>query len=277
MINTLPRASFMISGALALSACVSAPQYETTSTAGVATSNLGGAALNLVGTSGAPQRIMPLTATMNRAAGSFSLDDGTYLFLDVDGFDASGRITDGTNLGFRLDGPGVGAFTNGYDYVIPIQYRYTVGGVASVYTGSVGIETHGADIPTAGIAHYTGEAIAGFEPPAGSSISLNNGTSVVDVNFGSGKVDVTLGFVTTAAFDAIAGTGMQMVGSSFFGGTWRTYKNGIVVDMFGLGTTSTSMGDFYGYDATISGPDEVAGVVLMSGLNGAVYGMYLAD
>lgn len=277
MISRFSPTGVVISGMLALSACASVSPYQTLPGTGLSTSNLGGAALNQVAGASVPQRISPLTGSVNRASGAVVLNDGIYLFLDTNGFDGTGYLNAGANTGRRLDSAGSNTFINTYDYVIPIQYSYAVGGVPSLFTGTVGIETRGADIPTRGTAQYVGEALASYSPIAGGRQSLNNGTSVVDVNFRTGRVDVTMGFVTTADIDAIEGTGMQVVGSSFFGGTWRTYKNGALVNVTGLGSSTSSIGDFYGYDSSISGPDEIAGVVLMQGATGAVYGMYLAD
>ncbi len=277
MISRFSPAGVVISGMLVVSACTSVSPYQTLPGTGFSTSTLGGAALNQVAGVAVPQRISPLTGSVNRATGAMVLNDGLYLFLDTNGFDGSGQLVDGANTGIRLDSAGTNTFRNSYNYVIPIQYSYSVGGVSSLFTGTVGIETRGADMPTAGTAHYVGEALASYSPTVGGRQSLNNGTSVVDVNFRTGRVDVTMGFVTTASIDSIAGTGMQIVGTSFSGGTWRTYKGGVLKNVTGIGSTTSSIGDFYGYDSNIPGPDEVAGVVLMGGASGAVYGMYLAD
>ncbi len=277
MIDRLPSVSLLISGALALSACTSAPSYQTLPGTGSSTSSLGGAALKAVA-SATPQLIAPLTGSINRATGAVALNDaGGVPFLDPNGFDTNGNLVSSGNVGSRLDSGGTGDFSNTYAYIIPIQYIYTVGGVPSTLTGTVGIETRGADIPTRGSAQYVGEAIGGYTPTGGLAQNLANGTTIVDVNFGAAQVDVTMGFVSTGAVDAIQGTGMQIVGTSFSGGSWAAYKNGALAPVTGLGSSTSSIGDFYGYDSSISGPDEVAGVVLISGPNGSVYGMYLAD
>jgi len=276
MINRLPTASLLVFSLIVLSACETVTPYQTLPGTGTSTSTLGGAALRSVAST-APQQISPLTGSLDRATGAVTLNDDTYLFLDTDGFDAAGSLVSNGNVGLRLDSAGTGAFTGAYNYVIPIQYIYTIGGVASSLIGTVGIETRGADIPTAGTAHYVGEATANYTPIWGAQQSLSNGVSVVDVDFRTGRVDVTMGFATTGSIDSIAGTGMQIVGSSFSGGTWRTYKNGVLTNVTGFGSTTSSIGDFYGYDAATSGPAEVAGVVLTRGPSGSVYGMYLAN
>ncbi len=276
MIFRVPFTGAVVSGLLALSACTGAPIYQTLPGTGLSTSNLGGAGLHAVG-SITPQQITPLTGSVNRATNAVALNDGTYLFLDANGFDATGSLSDGTNFGYRLDSAGTGVFTNTYAYVIPVRYTYFVGPVSSTYRGTVGIETRGADMPTGGAAHYAGEALGVVSSATGVPKTMTNGTSVVDVNFRTGRVNVTMGWTTTAPVDAIAGTNMQIVGTSFSGGTWRTYKNGALVNVTGLGSTTSSIGDFYGYDPAISAPDEVAGVVLMKGGSATVYGMYLAD
>jgi len=272
MINHFPLAALL----LAVSACTSVPRYETISSAGVATSALGGTAISEVGVA-VHQRVSALTGAINRGTGEFRLSDGTYLFVDADGFDLGGWLGGGLGAGVRMDSAGTGAFINAYDYVIPLKYNYTIGGVTSTYTGTVGIETRGVDIPTSGTAQYVGEALADYRPSGGVLQTLSHGTSVVDVDFGAGVVDVVMGFSTTAPIDTISGMGMRIVGVSFFGGRWVTYKNGAIVNMTGAGSTAISGGDFYGYDKSISGPDEVAGVVLIKGVSGVVSGMYVAD
>ena len=269
MISRFSPAGVVVSGLLAVSACtsVSSPSYQTLPGTGTSTSTLGGAALHAVAAN-VPQQITPLTGSFNRATNAVGLNDGTYLFLDVNGFDATGNLSDGTNSGGRIDSAGTGKFTNAYD----------IGPVNTINLGTVGIETRGTDMPTGGVAHYTGEALGVVAPSVGPKSVMNHGTSVIDVNFATARVDVTMGFSsTTSPANAIAGTNMQIVGTSFSGGTWRTYKNGALVHVTGFGSTTSSIGDFYGYDPTISAPDEVAGVVLMQGSGASVYGMYLAD
>ena len=279
MIFRVPSAGVVVFGLLAVSACtsVSSPTYQTLPGTGISTSTLGGAALRAVAAN-VPQQIAPLTGSVNRATNAVGLSDGTYLFLDVNGFDATGNLSEGTNTGGRIDSAGSGKFINTYDYVIPVLYSYYVGPVRTTNLGTVGIETRGTDMPTGGTAHYTGEALGVVVPSLGSKSVMNHGTSVVDVNFATARVNVTMGFSsTTSPANAIEGTNMQILGTSFSGGTWRTYKNGALVNVTGLGPRPSSIGDFYGYDPTISAPDEVAGVVLMKGSAATVYGMYLAD
>ena len=276
MIFRVPLAGVVVFGFLAVSACTSTPIYQTLPGTGTSTSNLGGAALHYVAST-TPQQITPLTGSVNRATNAVALNDGTYPFLDANGFDAGGGLSNPLGSGLRLDSHGTNLFTNSYAYVLPIQYHYTVGGVTSSYVGTVGIETRGTDIPIGGTAHYTGEAFGTVVPAVGITNAMVGGTSVVDVNFTTSQVNVTMGFnAPTSPVDAIAGTGMQIVGTSFSGGTWRTYKNGAVVNVTGLGPRPSSIGDFYGYDSARNGPAEVAGVVLMKGGSATVYGMYLA-
>jgi len=280
-----------VSGALGLSACsATIPQYETISSTAATTSTLGGTALRFsltgagdVATSG----VTGITGSVTHNTGSISIDDGIYLLVDPNGFDANGQVTDGVNTGRRIDGAGINpVFSNVYDYVIPFEYSYSNGGTSMSVGGTAGIVTRTADVPTAGTAQYTGEAFARTTSSDGlTDFFYFGGISIVDVDFAAGSVDVTMGLFTdiqqtgtstVAPIDAISGTGMAIVGASFTGGTWATLKNGVIVNITGAASVVAG-GNFYGYDASISAPDEVGGVILINGVSGRVYGIYIAD
>ena len=285
--------ALVYSGFLALSACVAVPT-PTPSPPTVAPVALGGTALQLQN-AGAPYSPTPVGSTaMATLSGSFTagsnetaIFDGTYLLVDPSGFDVNGVLTDGIVYAVTLDGAQSGLFTGNYSYVVPIAYTYQNGVNSTSVLGNTGVIAATADIPVAGTAQYVGDAFARVESANGTTgFLLSGGTSIVDVDFAAGAVDVTMGLFTAvdqyapnpvAPIDAISGTGMHIIGASFTGGTWVTYKNGAVVNFTGPATAVSAGGDFYGYDPLISAPDEVGGVILMDGSSGLVYGIFTAD
>lgn len=274
-----------------LSACTEPPQYETITSTAASTSTLAGTALRFtVGATGdiVASNVVGINGSVTHNTGRISISDGIYLLVDPNGFDANGIITDGVNTGGRIDGAGSNPlFNNVYDYVIPFEYSYANGGTDFGVGGTAGIVTRAGDVPTAGTAQYTGEAFARTTSTNGAEdFFYRDGISIVDVDFAAGSVDVTMGLFTDisqggtstiAPIDAISGSGMSIVGASFVGGTWATLKNGVIVNITGAGTNVAAGGDFYGYDASISAPDEVGGVILMEGSTGRVYGIFIAD
>lgn len=294
----LIKRALVYSGFLALSACVALP---TTVAAPIpspppvaAPVALSGTALQLQN-AGAPYSPTPVGSTaMASLSGSFTessnetaIFDGTYLLVDPSGFDINGVLTDGTVYAVALDGAESGLFTRTYNYVVPIAYSYSDGVNSTSVLGNVGVALTAADIPVAGTAQYVGDAFARVESANGTTgFLLSGGISIVDVNFAAGTVDVTMGLFTAVdqyapntvtPVDTISGTGMAIVGASFTGGTWATYKDGALVNFTGPATTVSAGGDFYGYDPLIAAPDEVGGVILMDGNSGLVYGIFTAD
>jgi hypothetical protein len=281
---------------LAVTGTVSAcsTSYQTINSTARATSAMRGSALELtvspttggIGAAG----VTALSGALTHNTGRLEISDGTYLMVDTNGFDAAGYFTNGAVTGRRLDGAGSQVFAGTYNYVVPVLYtRTTLGGNVSVF-GNFGIPTSGADVPVRGQAQYrdAGGAFTRVVSANGASdYYLSRGYSLVDVDFSAASVDVTLGFftrvngavgpTTAAPIDAVSGRGMQILGSGFVGGVWATYKNGVQVDVTGPNTTTAASGDFYGYDSSISAPDEVAGVMLMNGSTGTVYSVFMAD
>jgi hypothetical protein len=117
--------------------------------------------------------------------------------------------------------------------------------------GFIGMASDSGDLPTGGSATFTGEAV-------GTSSATGNWTgnsAVVTANFGSGTVDVTTSNTANGIVENMNLTGMAITGNELSGGTLNVTHNGAAVDAtsFGLRTG----GQFYGYDAATSGPDEV--------------------
>ena len=306
----------MLAALAAVSACTTAPtaptgptggapsshvpqSYQTRTSTAAITSTMGGSAIvgPLDSTTGQPISLTTVATagSTTHNTGRLRLDDGTYLFIDPDGPDAFGNVTNGTATGT------VGAaFTtdfSAYDYVFPYRLSYPTGGATASSAMSIGVAgmiTDGSDMPVAGSASYSGTALAQISnyAPANyvNDLYLDDGVSTVDVNFASGSATVNLanfaritgngGATVTAAaaaIDQIQGTGLLISGAHFTGGSWVTMKGGSVVNVVGASQTSTGNGTFFGYDPSISAPDEVGGVVVIDGATAVVAGFYIAD
>lgn len=284
-----------------ISACtgpVGAGYERMVSTAGI-TSTLGGSAvvgpINTPPIEFASAESVAVTGSLTHDTGRLELDDGTYLFIDTDGAVASGAFSDaaGANGAFGAyfsEGGTIGA----YDYVLPYALSYVVNGNTYNAFGVAGIITSAADMPTTGVATYAGDASAQFistaTTPVSDNIYYSNGQSYLEVDFATGTANILLGnFVTigtgggwsltpaTAPFDELFGFELAIDGAHITGGNWVTLSDGVVVSVVGATPVTTSNGTFFGYDSSISAPDEVGGVVSIVGLTGYVAGIYMAD
>lgn len=287
------KSALTYAGFLVLSACAATvPQYETITSTAATTSTLSGTAVQLtIANAGAGPitglNMAEITGSVTHNTGRIAVFDGTYLLVDPNGFDINGEATDGVVTGVRLDAAGSNLFTRTYDYVIPFEYSYSAGANLIAPVGTAGIVTRASDVRISGAAQYTGEAFTRVLSTNGvTDFALSQGISIVDVDFAAGSVDVTMGFfgyvqqngsATVLPIDAVSGQGMTIVGASFVGGTWVTLKNGIGVPFTGANTTTAAGGNFYGYDASISAPDEVGGVIMMDGASGRIFGIFIAD
>lgn len=263
------------------SATPSITYQALTSTASV-TSDLRGKAIRTNGSTGA-LTVRTTTGTLAHNTGATTVSDGTYTLTDPDGPDGNGVVTDGSAV---VTQNGTQGFQASYEYAGPYTQSYTSGGTAYNSSGISGVATLPVDVPTSGGAVYVGEAEATVIT-ASQGIDLKNGTSTVEVNFGSGRVKATLnGFTATdqatgtpitAPIDTITADGMAISGNSFTGGAVTTSRNGAAVSVTGAGSQTNAQGNLYGYDTGLSAPDEVGGVVLITGPDGVVTGTYIAD
>ncbi len=256
--------------------------YQTLSSTAVATSTLEGVAFRSDGTTTGTD-IVSTPGTLAHASGRTELSVGSYQFVDPDGVDSNGRLSNGSSTLQQVATAGT------YEYVAVYDHSYVDNGTAYDTVGVLGVATRAADMPTAGgtaQATYTGDAAA-LVVTGSDQYEMTGGVSNVSANFGSGTVDVTMnGFGATrhtgagsavAPIDTISVTGMTIAGNEFSGGTVTTSNGGAGVAITGAGTTSAAQGNFYGYDAAIAAPDEVGGAVLQRGSSGLVYGGFVAD
>ena len=229
-----------------------APSYEALSSTASSTSTLAGSAIRSNGTTGTLD-VTTASGTLMHDTGATTVSDGTYILADADGI-SGGVLTDGSST---LISNGSQGFNVTYEYVQAYNQTYTSGGVTYDSNGVYGIVTTASDVPSSGTATYTGEA-RGVVVTGAQGFDLNNGTSIVNANFGAGTVDVTMngfsatsqaiGAAATAPIDTISATGMTISGNGFSGGTMTTANGGAVISVTGPNTSVAGQGHFFGYD-----------------------------
>ncbi|MEO0486469.1 MAG: hypothetical protein AAF092_11215 [Pseudomonadota bacterium] len=255
--------------------------YQSLSSTAAATSALAGAAIRSNGSTGTLDVVTIANSSLTHNTGAATVNDGTYSLTDADGFDANGRLSDGSST----LSPAAG-FSGRYEYVTPYSQSYSAGGTSyTVPLGVVGVATAAADVSTSGSATYTGEA-AGVVASGTTSYDLTGGTATVTANFGSGRVNVTTtGFTATQTggtasavpVDTVSVANMSIAGNTFSGGTVTTLNGGAVVNVTGPNTTTAAGGAFFGFDATNNFPDEVGGVIAQQGDNGLLGVGFVGD
>ncbi len=259
--------------------------YEGVRSQAASTSPLGGVALNTVSSAlGSSTSIVAMSGSLTHNTKRTELNDGTYVFVDADGPNATHRLADAAGVTGSI------YLNTQFQYVSNFStYRPLAAGESVFNSGYVGMVTASTDIPSAGGAAYRGESFLSYIPNTGSGISYRNGTSAITVDFATGTADIVLGNydyftrgpgstpLATAPFDEIVGVGIVLNGARLSGGTWQTLDSGATVSVVGTNQTALSSGAFYGYDTRISAPDEVAGVLLLGGTSAVVTGSFVAD
>ena len=260
--------------------------YQTMTSVAAVTSTVGGSsAVRSDGPIGGWFGSMTSVSTSGSVVhdtGRIELDDGTYLFVDVNGPDALGNVSDGVAGATGTLGLGLPAYT----YVTEYHLTYNANGTWHEVNGVAGIVTSASDMPSGGTATYSGDAYAfsidTTTTATTNNFGLQNGVSTVAVDFGAGTATVNLDTFTkitgtgAQTFDQIQGSGIVISGAHFTGGTWVTMLGGVPVDVVGANVSTTSNGTFFGYDANVSAPAEVGGVVSSVGSTGFVLGVYAA-
>lgn len=291
--NMWLKIAFGLSVAGGLSACSSVPpNYETVTSNAAVTSTLAGSAIVTNSVSDASSAgVAHITGSYNHRTGALRLESGTYVFVDGNGPGSGGCIADGGGATCITDFA-ISGVPHMFDYVD--IYRITSSGEAQA--GVMGIVTKAADMPSGGTATYTAPGTAMFQTanlsgtPSAAETYLSWGVSTVNADFAAGTATVDMSSFTdisdgngasyaagAAPADEVRGTGLVISGAHLSGGTWQTLKGGVPVNLLGTGAVATSDGNFFGYDPTLSAPDEVGGVVLIKGATQFGFGLYIAD
>lgn len=253
------------------------PSYLSFTEKGTKISSLGGVTTNTLAISDG-EFISSVTGSIDHETGAVTVDDGYNSLTDSDGFSDDGELTDGVYL-IRTNNS-VSGYSGTYEYVKRADSLFVDSGKVHAVTGVFGIETSSNDMPKSAKATYTGEADGVFD-----TTLLNNGKSYVSADFGAGTVDVILsdftaeknGAKVSSPIDTIVANDMRIVGNRFYNRDISVTKNGVSVDLGGSSTTSEGQGSFFGYDSSISAPDEVGGILISASTEKAVIGYFVAD
>ena len=174
------------------------------------------------------------------------------------------------------------------------EYAYSDSATNTSGTLFLGFATDPAHMPTGGTATYTGTSggLAGTGTTASATRTGSfTGTSQVTANFGAGTLNAVLsgtqffdgfGNATTSAgvgMDTLSLSGATISGSSFSGGTLTASLGGadVTSNLIGTPQTTTTSGNFYGWDNSAGAPEEVAGASLVTGSSGILAGSFIAS
>lgn len=241
------------------------------------TSEMGGSALRVNLDTEAVETVR-LTGSINHNSGALTVSDDQYSLVDPDGFDTDLIATDkDAALGLLVHADAL----NDYEYASVFEEIYTVDGVDYYLIGVGGIVTQEADMPTSGVAFYTGDA-GGLGVDSLGTFELANGAADLTAYFGgAGQVDLVISGLmgydsSTNPWNAggIEITGMTIDGNTFTGGVaneqFEQINVGSDVDVFVDGT-------FFGFDDGIDAPDEVGGIILLTSTDAEIYLDFLAE
>lgn len=272
------------------------PSYENLSSVAAVTSQLGGTALRINGTTGA-MAVITNSGSLNHATQKHIFTDGSITLTDNNGFDAStpSKMVDVNNAALILESETTAAngITGTYEYVRMYETAYIdpVSGDAFDHVGQFGVITSAADVALAtGSATYNGGAAGLLFSNGAQNLNIDIvGDSEVAVNFAAGTVTANVTNISAMAsgtqtqvatpLDTITVTGMTITaaGNRFSGGIITTTGNVTNANITGANTVQETQGIFYGFDATNSRPDEIGGMILESGADGHIVTTFIAD
>ncbi len=238
-----------------------------------------------------------VSGTLNHDTNEIQITVNDLNIIDEDGFDQNGRIS---NSEITLINLTEDKFDNHYEYVNVFQHNnnpyYIEGNDLSGQKTSekhhivAGIITNEVDVPLDGIATYSGEATGRYISLPADNLdesvlhNLNNGTSLVTVDFGQGVVTAELNnFDSHAAngedllIDEIIVRNMQITGNGFSGGDLEIYKDGAEIAFIDSTGDIQSHGALFGFDETQAIPDEVGGVIHAQDNENTLEAVFLAD
>lgn len=192
---------------------------------------------------------------------------------------------DGTRVNITLDEGGlITIFDGPTDYVARYEAQPQN---SDPFFGVIGVPTRVTDLPSPGVATYTGVASSQIQIIDGSAVYDLTGTTNASVDFGAGNVDITLSDLAGTRTDGVsAATSVNDVaviriedaglsGSTFSGGSAVFDSSQISTVLSGTEVVNTSGGLF--------GPngDELGGVLLIDDTSGAgtllIQGTFTAD
>jgi hypothetical protein len=227
----------------------------------------------------ATHQINPTTSAVTTASSEF---DRSADRIVINGL--AGDIDD-ARVNVTLDEGGFITIVDGpTDYVARYEAQLQTG---DPFFGVIGVPTLVTDLPSPGVATYTGVASSQIQIIDGSAVYDLTGTTNASVDFGAGNVDITLSDLAGTRTDGVsAATSVNDVaviriedaglsGSTFSGGSAVFDSSQISTVLSGTEVVNTSGGLF--------GPngDELGGVLLIDDTSGAgtllIQGTFTAD
>lgn len=216
----------------------------------------------------------------DNATGAIVVTDTRAFVIDTDGpsFSGSSMYFGTTDVdspigSFGYSAQGMGSAVN-YDYA-RLFYWSADDSDGNSFVGQTisGISTDSSEVPSSGSATFSGNALNVILTNSGES--YRRGPSTVDVNFGSGLVDVSNSSGGDSRFDSVDATGMEISGNHFSGGSVVLMKNGsdITEAVTGGALGTDAAGFFFGPGTSL----EIGGVVTVGGTDIAVTSFFLAD
>lgn len=225
--------------------------------------------------------------------GATTLSDGVVTIVDSDGVSLHEELEDDENTHLEyttayIKSSGGNYLNNDYETLATVRVIDGVvtqtGNDVTESLGVVGFATDIANVPTAGSGTYHGEAWVRFESRAST---VNIGTAYGDVaavtDFDLGVIDLTISDIddgannTQVPVDTIKFLGLDIDGNVITGDSYQATIDGAPLEPSGAGSEAVIKGNLFGYDASVSGPDEMGGIFVIKGVDGTLDGLFGAD
>jgi hypothetical protein len=138
----------------------------------------------------------------------------------------------------------------------------------------IGVATATADVPTSGMAAYSGEFRGQLVQSGSPTATPLNWTADIQAGFsGGGDLDMTFAGSGSSVIDEIRIENATISGNTFSGGTMSTSLNGVENNV--TGTSVDLNGAFFGYDNVLTIPAEVGGVMASSDSDTTISGAFI--
>lgn len=210
-----------------------------------------------------PTNVGDVTGTLQHDTRATTINAVGGLLSDANGADQNGELVgDNNTASFSVTGTlGDNRYSGTYSSVRPFDVYAGGMGFGSGSGGFIGMATDPSDMPSAGTATFTGEAV-------GSTSATDEwvgAPATVTAYFDNARVDVTTQNTANGITESISVNNMTISGNELSGGTLSATHNGVVVDASSFGARAE--GQFYGYDPSTGGPDEVGVLISNVGVD----------
>ncbi len=205
----------------------------------VATSSLGGAILNGV--------------TARNTTGTIT--------HDTQQFQLSGESTER-----NLDDTSLFGFSD-FEYATDVE-------LSSGQIAIIGVAIATADMPTSGMAAYSGEFRGQLAQTGSPAVTDLNWNADIQAGFATGDLDMTFAGDGSTIIDEIRIENATISGNTFSGGSMSTSLSGDENNVTGTGVDLN--GTFFGYDEVLTIPAELGGVIASSDSDTTISGAFIA-